>query len=180
MEEASPSAPVRVWVLFGGDSEQRQASLRSGVNVWLKLAAAPDIQAEPFLLAPRLGGRRERERRRQLLKKRNEMLKLGIPEEDLFPELQLEAIRCALCCPDCCLAKCHSPSTMSITHIVMRFEQPLLCMLDTSLEEASLNHLRNGDAFNAGHGHAKQVHTRICLTHAPCTCQEPRAAGDGL
>lgn len=34
----------RVWVVMGGDGDQRQASLRTGVNVWAKLQRFKDIQ----------------------------------------------------------------------------------------------------------------------------------------
>jgi hypothetical protein len=37
--------PPRVWVLLGGDSAQRQASLASGLAAWLRLRTQPDLQA---------------------------------------------------------------------------------------------------------------------------------------
>ena len=40
--------PVRV--LFGGATAERQVSLMSGTNVWLKLRHAPDVAPEPYLL----------------------------------------------------------------------------------------------------------------------------------
>lgn len=40
----------RVWVLFGGETSERQVSLMSGTNVWLKLQSWPDLEVEPFLL----------------------------------------------------------------------------------------------------------------------------------
>ncbi len=40
--------PVRV--LFGGDSSERQVSLMSGSNVWLKLRKSPSYAPEPYLL----------------------------------------------------------------------------------------------------------------------------------
>ncbi|KAK3259962.1 hypothetical protein CYMTET_31065 [Cymbomonas tetramitiformis] len=44
----------RVRVLFGGDTSERQVSLMSGTNVWLKLMLGDhlDIVPEPYLLAP--------------------------------------------------------------------------------------------------------------------------------
>eukprot|EP00897_Mesotaenium_endlicherianum_P000828 jgi/Mesen1/10746/ME000903S10087 len=42
----------KVWVLFGGDTSERQVSLMSGTNVWLKLRSWPDLDVEPYLLAP--------------------------------------------------------------------------------------------------------------------------------
>lgn len=49
-EKKSKSAQ-KVRVLFGGTTAERQVSLMSGTNVWLKLMHAPDIVPEPFLLA---------------------------------------------------------------------------------------------------------------------------------
>ena len=42
------AAPVRV--LFGGTTAERQVSLMSGTNVWLKLRQAVGLQPEPYLL----------------------------------------------------------------------------------------------------------------------------------
>jgi D-alanine--D-alanine ligase len=39
-----------VFVLFGGDSAERQVSLMSGTNVWLKLLSSSIYRAKPFLL----------------------------------------------------------------------------------------------------------------------------------
>jgi hypothetical protein len=39
-----------VRVLFGGDTAERQVSLMSGTNVWLKLRHHPDYNPEPYLL----------------------------------------------------------------------------------------------------------------------------------
>lgn len=41
----------RVYVLFGGGTSERQVSLVSGTNVWLKLRARPEFEAVPLLLA---------------------------------------------------------------------------------------------------------------------------------
>ncbi|CAM6064545.1 unnamed protein product [Sphagnum tenellum] len=45
----------KVYVLFGGDTSERQVSLISGTNVWLNLEACSDLDVTPFLLAPRSG-----------------------------------------------------------------------------------------------------------------------------
>ncbi|CAK9194407.1 unnamed protein product [Sphagnum jensenii] len=45
----------KVYVLFGGDTSERQVSLISGTNVWLNLQACSDLDVTPFLLAPRSG-----------------------------------------------------------------------------------------------------------------------------
>lgn len=48
----APGRRRRVWVLFGGATSERQVSLMSGTNVWLKLRSWPELEAEPFLLSP--------------------------------------------------------------------------------------------------------------------------------
>ncbi|GLJ38718.1 hypothetical protein SUGI_0789120 [Cryptomeria japonica] len=42
----------KVFVIFGGDTSERQVSLMSGTNVWLNLRACNDFEVTPFLLAP--------------------------------------------------------------------------------------------------------------------------------
>ena len=42
------AAPIRV--LFGGATAERQVSLMSGTNVWLKLRHDPDLNPEPYIL----------------------------------------------------------------------------------------------------------------------------------
>ena len=42
----------KVRVLFGGKTAERQVSLMSGTNVWLKLLHAPDINPAPYIWAP--------------------------------------------------------------------------------------------------------------------------------
>ncbi|KAG5550706.1 hypothetical protein RHGRI_015610 [Rhododendron griersonianum] len=42
----------KVYVIFGGDTSERQVSLMSGTNVWLNLQAFDDIEVTPCLLAP--------------------------------------------------------------------------------------------------------------------------------
>jgi len=42
----------KVRVLFGGVTAERQVSLMSGTNVWLKLLKSPDFIVAPYLLAP--------------------------------------------------------------------------------------------------------------------------------
>lgn len=50
--------------------------------------------ASPFLLAPFAAGAREIQRRQELLRKRNQRLKIGFDQTDLPPEQQLSYIRC--------------------------------------------------------------------------------------
>ncbi|XP_044474027.1 uncharacterized protein LOC123207768 [Mangifera indica] len=42
----------KVFVIFGGDTSERQVSLMSGTNVWLNLLGFDDIEVTPCLLAP--------------------------------------------------------------------------------------------------------------------------------
>lgn len=42
----------KVFVLFGGDTSERQVSLMSGTNVWLNLQVSGDLEVTPCLLAP--------------------------------------------------------------------------------------------------------------------------------
>ena len=64
-----------MWVLFGGDGAERQESLANGRAAWLALAGPGGGAAEAFVLEPaQFSGRREPERRRTLLRKRNELL----------------------------------------------------------------------------------------------------------
>lgn len=45
----------KVFVIFGGDTSERQVSLMSGTNVWLNLQAFNDLDVHPCLLAPSNG-----------------------------------------------------------------------------------------------------------------------------
>ncbi|KAA8517699.1 hypothetical protein F0562_015173 [Nyssa sinensis] len=45
----------KVFVVFGGDTSERQVSLMSGTNVWLNLQAFDDLEVTPCLLAPANG-----------------------------------------------------------------------------------------------------------------------------
>ncbi|KAL0450949.1 UNVERIFIED_CONTAM: D-alanine--D-alanine ligase [Sesamum latifolium] len=45
----------KVFVIFGGDTSERQVSLMSGTNVWLNLQAFDDLEVIPCLLAPENG-----------------------------------------------------------------------------------------------------------------------------
>ncbi|MGB9153924.1 MAG: hypothetical protein WCD70_12665 [Alphaproteobacteria bacterium] len=42
----------KVRVLFGGTTAEREVSLMSGTNVWLKLLQVPDYRPAPYILAP--------------------------------------------------------------------------------------------------------------------------------
>ncbi|CAN6206535.1 unnamed protein product [Urochloa humidicola] len=45
----------KVFVIFGGDTSERQVSLMSGANVWLNLQGFDDLDVTPCLLAPANG-----------------------------------------------------------------------------------------------------------------------------
>ncbi|KAK9290008.1 hypothetical protein L1049_008171 [Liquidambar formosana] len=45
----------KVFVIFGGDTSERQVSLMSGTNVWLNLQAFDDLEVTPCLLSPTSG-----------------------------------------------------------------------------------------------------------------------------
>lgn len=45
----------KIFVIFGGDTSERQVSLMSGTNVWLNLNAFDDLDVIPCLLAPASG-----------------------------------------------------------------------------------------------------------------------------
>lgn len=45
----------KVFVIFGGDTSERQVSLMSGTNVWLNLQGYDDLDVTPCLLAPANG-----------------------------------------------------------------------------------------------------------------------------
>jgi D-alanine--D-alanine ligase len=50
--EAKHPDAQKVWVLLGGATAERQVSLMSGTNVWLKLLHSTVYQPEPYLLTP--------------------------------------------------------------------------------------------------------------------------------
>lgn len=52
--ESSPKQEglKKVFVIFGGDTSERQVSLMSGTNVWLNLQVSGDLEVTPCLLAP--------------------------------------------------------------------------------------------------------------------------------
>lgn len=56
MKQAAASARHgerrKVYVLFGGATSERQVSLLSGTNIWMKLNTLDDVAAVPFLLLP--------------------------------------------------------------------------------------------------------------------------------
>lgn len=51
-DDAETETKTKVYVLFGGNTSERQVSLMSGVNVWLKLRSRRELDVTPVLLAP--------------------------------------------------------------------------------------------------------------------------------
>ena len=51
-QQAGEMQRETVHVIFGGDSSERQVSLMSGTNIWLKLKRSSRYEPQPFLLAP--------------------------------------------------------------------------------------------------------------------------------
>lgn len=52
LHENSREPRRKVFILFGGETSERQVSLMSGTNVWLNLRACSDLDVSPFLLSP--------------------------------------------------------------------------------------------------------------------------------
>jgi D-alanine--D-alanine ligase len=50
LDRASLATRPRTYVLFGGDTSERQVSVTSGTNVWLKLSDSTEADARPALL----------------------------------------------------------------------------------------------------------------------------------
>ncbi|GBF99894.1 hypothetical protein Rsub_12690 [Raphidocelis subcapitata] len=75
----------RVWVLMGGDGDERHASMAGGASVVAKLRRYPDLQVEPFLLPPADAGAGEARRRAVLLARGVDYATIGIPEQE-WPE----------------------------------------------------------------------------------------------
>lgn len=92
--EAQEGHPQRVWVLAGGGSVERHTSLAAGINVWHQLRKQRDIRAELFVLTP-LGPRSaEPARRKRLVDKRNDIIKISNNlAHPVDPELTLEEIQ---------------------------------------------------------------------------------------
>lgn len=51
LHKSRPEPRRKVFVIFGGDTSERQVSLMSGTNVWLNLRACSDLDVTPFLLS---------------------------------------------------------------------------------------------------------------------------------
>eukprot|EP00887_Chlorella_sp_A99_P002563 scaffold6.g2563.t1 len=85
-----------VWVLMGGEGPERQVSLAGGLHAFLSLKGDSMLEPEAFLLEPPRCGRAEEARRRELLDRRLDLMKLGADDETLleeFSHLHLTRIR---------------------------------------------------------------------------------------
>ena len=87
------SARHKVYVLTGGDAAERHVGLAAAASTLVHLQKAPDIEATLFVLAPTFSGMRERDRRREMLRRRTQLLDLGVDEEDISETLDLDLIR---------------------------------------------------------------------------------------
>ena len=84
---------TKVFVLFGGETSERQVSLMSGLNTWLKLQMYEDLTVLPFMLAPTVVSRESRtEQFDDMLQHRNHLLEFGCPEEMLPEALQPQLV----------------------------------------------------------------------------------------
>lgn len=76
----------RVWVLCGGEGPERDASVRAAVSVVQALHGEADLLVDTFFLQPFDAGLREPERRRTLLRRRTDLLKIGATDDELLDE----------------------------------------------------------------------------------------------
>lgn len=85
--------PLQVWILCGGDGTGHQSSFSAGLNVLMKMKRARYTQPSLFVLDP---GRRTSASPgvlKRLYKRRNELLKKGISEEDMPDECKMEYLK---------------------------------------------------------------------------------------
>jgi hypothetical protein len=86
----------RVWVLCGGEGPQRDESLKAAVHAASVLQNEQDLLVETFFLDPYDAGVGERNRRRTLLSRRLDLLKIGADDDNLLedcPEFHPSRIR---------------------------------------------------------------------------------------
>lgn len=86
----------RVWVLCGGEGPQRDESLKAAVHAASVLQNEQDLLVETFFLDPYDAGVGERDRRRTLLSRRLDLLKIGADDDNLLedcPEFHPTRIR---------------------------------------------------------------------------------------
>lgn len=87
------SSKQKVYVLCGGETSERQVSLMSGLNAWLKLSKYADFQVTPFLLAAPMTSRESHAREyEEMMQHRNQLLEFGCPEEMLPENLQPQLV----------------------------------------------------------------------------------------
>lgn len=100
----------RVWIVCGGDGPLRDESLEGGLHAYLHLSNQPYLDVDVFMAEPSDCGGVEMDRRRKLLEKRLDLLKLGADDDyfaDSLPELLEPNIRTP------------PPSTLSIDAVGM-------------------------------------------------------------
>jgi hypothetical protein len=85
----------RVWILFGGH-QGREEPVQAAMSAVKALQGEEDLLVESFFLEPFDAGVNEAERRRTLLSRRTDLLKMGATDEELIdeaPEFHLSRIR---------------------------------------------------------------------------------------
>lgn len=85
----------RVWILFGG-YQGREEPVQAAMNAVKALQGEEDLLVESFFLEPFDAGVNEAERRRTLLSRRTDLLKIGATDDELIdeaPEFHLSRIR---------------------------------------------------------------------------------------
>ncbi|UPQ97753.1 D-alanine--D-alanine ligase [Chloropicon primus] len=87
------SSKQKVFVLCGGETSERQVSLMSGLNTWLKLSKYADFEVTPFLLAAPMTSRESHAAKyNEMMQHRNQLLEYGCPEEMLPDNLQPQMV----------------------------------------------------------------------------------------
>jgi len=87
------SSRQKVFVLCGGETSERQVSLMSGLNTWLKLSKYADLDVVPFLLAaPMVSRDAHSAKYQEMMTHRTQLLEFGCPEEQLPSNLQPQLV----------------------------------------------------------------------------------------
>lgn len=92
-DAANGTRTSKVWVLMGGEGSGRHAALAAGQAAFLACAGHGGGDAKAILLAPWAAGLNENRRRKELLRRRNKYLNIGIAESELAEQQLLSYIR---------------------------------------------------------------------------------------
>ena len=83
----------KVWVLCGGETSERQVSLMSGLNAYLKLSKFSDLEVTPFVLAAPVSNREAYTAQfNALMRDRQALLDFGCSEDMLPASLQMQTM----------------------------------------------------------------------------------------